>query len=286
MTWLSWTLLYVVAIVSYYFFSKRMFNEDQDVDPRFYGGLLQVAVGIMALIPALIEGWYFVWNTTTIIWLVVVAVAYTIGPSLYYIGLKHTHLSVTTTLDAMGAVYALFLGTLILQEPWEWSKLAGVAMVLLGVAVVSGKNQALFKLNKYEMLLVIAPIFYVLGGVADNTLVKYSNATTYLALSFLVAGMTMTAVNLPRLKKIETKSLGSPLFIKTLLISSLFIGMAGYASYKAYLLGGEVSVMYPIMQTESVVTPFMAMWLLGERERFGHKILGALLAFGGVWFLG
>lgn len=285
MTWLTWTILYIVAIVAYYFFSKKLFNEQKDVDPRFYGGLLQVAVGIVGIVPALFEGWHFVWNQTTILWLVVVAIAYTIGPSLYYTGLKHTHLSVTTTLDAVGAVYALILGTLILNEPLGWQKILGAGLILLAVMVVAGKNSAINKLTKYEILLLVAPIFYVIGGIADKSLIQYSNASTYVSVSFLVAGLTMTGINLPRLKKVGIDTIVNKKFLGTLVVSGLFIAVAAYSSYRAYMLGGDVSTMYPIMQTESVIVPFMAMWLFGERERFGHKIVGALLAFGGVVLL-
>lgn len=285
MTWLTWTVLYIVAIVAYYFFSKKLFNEQKNVDPRFYGGLLQVVVGIVGIVPALFEGWYFVWNQTTMFWLCVVAVAYTIGPSLYYTGLKHTHLSVTTTLDAVGAVYALILGTAILHEPLSWHKVLGAGLILLAVMIVAGKNSTIGKLTKYEILLLIAPIFYVIGGIADKTLIQYSNASTYVAVSFLVAGLTMTGINLPRLKQVGIDSIINKKFLTTLVVSGIFIAVAAYSSYRAYMMGGDVSAMYPIMQTESVVVPFMAMWLFGERERFGNKIVGALLAFGGVVLL-
>jgi drug/metabolite transporter (DMT)-like permease len=285
MTWLTWTVLYIVAIVAYYFFSKKLFNEQKNVDPRFYGGLLQVAVGIVGIVPALLEGWYFVWNQTTILWLVVVAIVYTIGPSLYYTGLKHTHLSVTTTLDAVGAVYALILGTIVLHEPLNWQKVLGAGLILLAVLIVAGKSNAVNKLSKYEILLLIAPVFYVIGSIADKTLIQYTNASTYVVISFLVAGLTMTGVNLPRLKKVGIESIVNKKFLGTLAISGIFIAVAAYSMYRAFMLGGDVSAMYPIMQTESVIVPFMAMWLFGERERFGNKIVGALLAFGGVVLL-
>ncbi len=285
MTWLTWTALYIVAIVAYYFFSKKLFNEQKNVDPRFYGGLLQVAVGVVAIVPALFEGWYFVWNQTTILWLVVVAIVYTIGPSLYYTGLKHTHLSVTTTLDAVGAVYALILGTAILHEPLNWHKVLGAGLILLAVMVVAGKNSSFSKLTKYEILLLIAPIFYVIGSIADKTLIPYTNASSYVVVSFLVAGLTMTGVNLPRLKKVGVESIINKKFLGTLVVSGVFIAVAAYSMYRAFILGGDISAMYPIMQTESVIVPFMAMWLFGERERFGHKIVGALLDFAVVVLL-
>jgi uncharacterized membrane protein len=275
-----------VAIVVYYFFSKKLFNEQKNVDPRFYGGLLQVTVGIVGVVPALLEGWCFTWNQTTVLWLIVVAVAYTIGPSLYYTGLKHTHLSVTTTLDAVGAVYALILGAAILHEPLNWHKILGVGFILLAVIVVAGKNSTFSKLTKYEVLLLVAPIFYVIGGIADKTLIQYTNASTYVAVSFLVAGLTMTSINLPRLKKVGVNTIVNKKFLGTLMVSGVFIALAAYSSYRAYMLGGDVSSMYPIMQSESVVVPFMAMWLFNERERFIHKIVGAGLAFGGILLLG
>lgn len=285
MTWLSWTIIYMFSIVGYYFFSKKLFNDQKNADPRFYGGLLQVVVGIFALIPALAEGWLFVWNPTTFLWLAVVAIAYTIAPSLYYTGLKHTQLSVTTTLDAVGAVYALILGVLVLHEPFSWQKITGAALILSAVMVVAGKTSAVNKLTKYETFLLIAPLFYVIGGIADKTLIPYTNATTYLSLSFLVAGITMTGVNLPRLKKVGLRSIVTPKFLGTLATGGAFTAIAAYSMFRAYMLGGDVSAMYPIMQTESVIVPFMAMWLFSERERFGHKVLGAFLAFAGVVLL-
>lgn len=286
MTWIAWTIVAIISIVFYYFFSKRMFNEEKGVDPRFYGGLLQTAVGLIALVPALLTGWRFEWSWLNIGWLVVVAVAYTIGPSLYYTGLKHTHLSVTTTLDAVGAIYAAILGVWWLREEFSWQKVLGITLILVAVGVVSGKSSAVNKLTKYETLLLIAPFFYAVGAIADRVLIDSSNAMSYLVLSFLVAGVTMTLVNLPRLKTVGLENVTNIKFLKTVGINAIFVAIYGYASYRAYLVGGEVSAMYPIMQSESVVVPFMAMWLFNERERFIHKIVGAGLAFGGIILLG
>lgn len=262
-----------------------MFNDNDKVDPRFYGGMLQTMVGLLALAPALITGWHFEINGYTLAWLGVVAITYTIGPSLYYTGLKHTHLSVTTTLDATGAIYAMILGILLLGENFSIGKLVGVLMILVAVLVVAGKSTALNKLTKYETLLLIAPFFYAIGGIADNILIKYSNALSYLTLSFLVAGIAMTLINLPRIHSVGIENLRDRSFLKILMINAIFVAVYGYASYRAYMVGGEVSAMYPIMQSESVVVPFMAMWLFGEHERYLHKILGAILAFGGVLVL-
>ncbi len=263
-----------------------MFNENDRVDPRFYGGMLQTMVGLIALIPALLTGWHFEWNLLTISWLGVVAVAYTIGPSLYYMGLKHTNLSVTTTLDATGAIYAVILGVLILGEGFTMTKLVGMGLIMLAVLVVAGKSTAVNQFTKHEILLLIAPLFYAIGSIADNTLIKYSNALSYLTLSFLIAGITMTLVNIPRIKEVGIENLREPSFLKTLSLNAFFVAFYGYASYRAYLDGGEVSAMYPIMQSESVVVPFMAMWLFGEREKYLHKIVGAILAFVGILLLG
>lgn len=262
-----------------------MFNDNDKIDPRFYGGMLQTMVGLLALVPALITGWHFEINAYTLAWLGVVAITYTIGPSLYYTGLKHTNLSVTTTLDATGAIYAMILGILLLGESFSVGKLVGVVMILVAVLIVAGKSTALNKLTKYEILLLIAPIFYAIGGIADNILINYSNALTYLTLSFLVAGISMTLVNLPRINSVGIENLRDRAFLKILMVNAVFVAIYGYASYRAYMVGGEVSAMYPIMQSESVVVPFMAMWLFGERERFFHKIMGAILAFVGILIL-
>lgn len=282
MSWLFWTLIAIVSIVFYYFFSKKMFNDNDKIDPRFYGGMLQTVVGLIALVPTLLTGWKFEFNVYTISWLIVVAVAYTIGPSLYYTGLKHTQLSVTTTLDATGAIYAMILGIIVLNESFTITKILGAGLILFAIMLVAGKTKAIKHFNKYEILLLIAPLFYAIGGLADNILIDYSNALTYLTLSFLVAGVTMILVNVPRLKEVGLENLSERNFLRILVLNAVFVAIYGYASYRAYIDGGELSAMYPIMQSESVVVPFMAMWLLGEKDRFLHKILGAVLAFLGI----
>lgn len=285
MTWLTWTLLSMSALIAYYFFSKKMFNSSEPSDPQLYGGLLQLAVGTLALIPAIASGWHFELNSTTALLLLVVAVTYTIGPGLYYLGLKHTDLSVTTTLDATGAIYSFLLGILILGESFTLTKFSGVILIIFAIAIVSGKVKALSRFNRFEIMLLIAPFFYGIGAITDNTLIKSSNPLTYLALSFFVAGTFMTTINIPRLLKNKDKSLKSKKFIRTILINAVFVAVSGFASYNAYITGGEVSRMYPIAQSESVIVPFLAIVFLGEREHFMHKLLGAVLAFSGILLL-
>jgi drug/metabolite transporter (DMT)-like permease len=213
------------------------------------------------------------------------AVTYTLGPSLYYIGLKHTDLSVTTVLDASGAVYSFVLGILFLKEGFDSTKLLGVALIIIAIIIVSGKVRAFKRFNFYESILLISPIFYATGAVLDNILLKSGNTLTYLSLSFLTAGTVMTLVNIPRLYKSGDKSIKNKMFIKTVFINAFFVFMYGFATFKAYQLGGEVSKMYPIAQSESVIVPFLAIFLLGEKDNFKYKVVASIVAFVGILLL-
>lgn len=285
MHWLSLTLLSQVFLVSYYFFSKRLLNK-QGIDPRLYGACLQIATGIISLPFALYQGISFEITSTTLLLLLGMTLVYTIGPSLYYIGLSKVDLSETTILDSSGVLWSVLFGTLLLGEVFTFSKFLGVGLILLAVGIVSFHPKTLsIKLSKYELLLIIAPIFYALGAIFDNRLVSYSDALSYLPITFILAGSVMFATNIHRLHDVGRSTLLNKSFLKTIVVNGVFLFLTYYCVMLAYELGGEVSRMFPIQQLESIIVPLLGILLLKERNRVPQKIIAALVAMLAVMML-
>lgn len=285
MSWLSLTLLSQVFLVSYYFFSKKLLNQSK-IDPRLYGACLQLATGLVALPFALYQGISFQLTTHSLLLLLGMVVVYSIGPSLYYTGLKHVDLSETTILDSSGVIWSVLFGIFLLGEVVSLEKFVGVGLILLAVAIVSFDHKLLsLRLNKFELLLLISPVFYALGAIFDNQLVGYSDALSYLSISFLGAGSLMLATNLHRMKIVGRDTLTNKSFLKTISINGVFLFLTYYCVMTAYKLGGEVSRMFPVQQLESVAVPLLGILLLRERKKVLQKIIAAGVAVGGVLLL-
>lgn len=285
MNWFSLTILSEVCLVFYYFFSKRLLNKP-DIDPRFYAVCLQFVTGIIAIPFAIASGFEFRLTPESVFLLICTSIVYTIGPSLYYIGLKHVDLSETTVLDSSGVIWSVLLGVLFLNEELTLVKLAGTALILIAVILISFEPKSIsLQFKKHELYILIAPFFYVVGAAIDSRLIGFSTPVSYVAVSFTSAGIMMLLANLHRVQKIGRQTLRQSSFKKIVLFNAIFVFATYYFVMKAYSLGGEVSRMYPIQQIESVIIPLLGILFLKERNKIPQKIIAAGIAFGGVLLL-
>jgi drug/metabolite transporter (DMT)-like permease len=282
-TWFSLTLLSVLFLIAYYFLSKKIFNEQAEVDPRFFGASLQFCVGLIALPLALATGFHFELTTTSIVLLFLMGLCYTVGPSLYYLGLKNVELSESMILGSSGILWSLVLGLIVLEESLTCYKIAGVVLVFSSIILITyTPNTKLKSYSKYKIMLLISSFFYVLAATFDNKLIEFSNAASYMSVSFLLGGTFMLIANLPRLKSAGIATYRNKMFWKVIAVNAIFIYLTYICVMRAYELGGEVSRMYPIQQSESILVPLLGIFLLKERKRIPVKILAAIIAFSGI----
>lgn len=285
-SWFNLTLLSVAFLVSFFFLSKKLLNDEADIDPRLYGGSMQLVAGIVSFMVAVATGLHFELTGVSSIFLILMMACYSIGPSLYYDGFKHVELSESMILGSSGVIWSLVFGALFLGESFVWTKGVGVMLVFIAIILISLNNKISFQsFSKYKLFLLIAPIFYVLGATLDNKLMTFSNAATYLSMSFLLGGSAFLLVNIRRVSKTGKKTFGNSKFWKIVVINGLFVCLAYLCVFKAYELGGEVSRMFPIQQLESVLVPLLGIVLLKERDRIPMKLVSAIIAFAGIYLI-
>lgn len=283
--WFTLTVASVLALVSFYFLTKKALNSPH-VDSRFYGSFMQIATGLVSLPIALLYGFHFQVTQESLLLLVGMAIAYVIGPSLYYIGLQKVDLSETTILDSSGVIWSLILGAILLGEQPTWNKVIGIVFILAAILIIAIKKGNRVHFTKYQILILIAPFFYSLAAVFDNRLLTFSNPISYLSLSFLIAGCCMFLTNIGRLKTAGLPMLRDISIVKILIVNGFFLTLTYTLVYAAYNLGGEVSRMYPIQQVESVIVPLLSIYILKEKDRIPQKIVAAVVGFLGVIIIG
>jgi drug/metabolite transporter (DMT)-like permease len=282
MTWFTFTLLSQLFLVISAFISKRFLNQSR-LDPKIFGGLTQLLVGFIALPAALLTGFSFHLTAMSTLWFLLMVTIYVVGTSLYFVGLKYVDLSTTTILDSSTAVWTLLVGVFILTESITTDKLLGVILMVTAVILVSLDPHSFhLKLNKFELFLLLYSFMYAFGAALDNRLVTFSNAVSYMSLSFTCVGSILLLVNFRKLPVALNEFIHQKTISLTLLIISGLSFAAFYCIMHAYELKGEISSMMPIQQLNGVIIPIVGIIFLNERHKVPQKLIAAGLAFAGA----
>lgn len=279
-----WLIYIIIALVTESVFallSKKVLSVD-DVDPRIYGSLMQILVGLMGFGLVIFNGFNFEFTYYSTGLLLLMGLAYTVAASSYYVGLKGIEISKGIIYESTSVFWSFVLGLLILSEDFSIQKIVGVVLIFSAIFILSYKKSQKINLGKYELLIILSGLFYSFAAVIDKVLLNFSDPITYLAINFLIAGTMMLATNICRLKKIALPLVRNRNFMKQLFIACSFILVSVLALFKAYDIGGEVSVLYPIYSTKAILTAVLGVVFLKEENNLIKKGFALILSFIGV----
>lgn len=284
MNWFWLTIVYLLFLATAQLINKKSLNH-LDIDEIVFGACVQVATAIVSLILALSTGWNFIFNPISIPIFIGMGITYFFAVSLYYTGLKKTELSLTAILESTGAIYSLFLGSLLLGESAIASKFVGIFLVIVAILIVSVKNEA-SNFNRYSWIILFSIFFYALGAIFDKKLNTFGNPLSYLTLSFATAGISMLLVYYKRTKKAFKETFRNKNFWIGISINGVLNSFGFWALFEAYNRGGEVSRMFPITLSMSVIIPLLGIVFLKERDNIAKKLIALAIMVSGLWILG
>lgn len=284
MNWFWLTIVYLVFLTTAQLINKKSLNHI-DIDEIVFGASVQVSTCIVSFILALFTGWNFNFNSVSIPLLIGMGTTYFFAVSLYYTGLKKTELSLASILESTGSIYSLILGVLLLHESFVIQKLFGIILIIVAVLIVSIKNKVR-SFNKYSWIILISIFFYALGAVFDKTLNTYGNPLSYLTLSFATAGISMLLIYFKRTKKAFKETFRNKNFWIGIFTNGLLYSFGFWALFEAYNRGGEVSKMFPITLSMSVLIPIFGIIFLKERDNVIKKLIAVVVMVFGLWILG
>lgn len=284
MNWFWLTIIYLVFLTTATLINKKSLNHF-DIDEIVFGACVQIATATASLILAVLTGWSFSFNSTSIPIFIGMGITYFFAVSFYYTGLKKTELSLTAILESTGAIYSLLLGSLFLGESIVSTKFVGIFLIIIAILIVSVKNKV-SKFNKYTWIILFAIFFYALGAVFDKKLNSFGNPLSYLTLSFASAGISMLLVYFKRTKKAFKETFRNKNFWIGILTNGLLYSLGFWALFEAYNRGGEVSRMFPITLSMSVIIPLLGIIFLKERDNIFKKLIAMVIMVLGLWILG
>lgn len=284
MNWFILTLVYVFFLTTASVINKKSLNAEK-IDEIVFGASVQVATSVVSLLLTLATGWSFTFNSASIPLFIGMGVVYFFAVSMYFTGLSKIELSTVTILEATGAIYSLLLGVFLLGESFTATKLLGIALIISAVLIVS-LNKEKRSFSKYSLIILAAIFFYALGAVLDKQLNAFGNPLSYLTLSFATAGVSMLLIYSKRTKAAFNGTFKLKEFWQGIITNGLLYSIGFWALFEAYNRGGEVSRMFPITLSLSVLIPVLGIVFLKERDNLMRKILAILVMVVGLWILG
>lgn len=283
LNWFQLVLIFIAANVASKIIQKTALK-DERVNPTAFSAYYLFMVGVMTIPFAWAEKTLI--NTEPRIWLMILlsAAFYTGSTLFYYHALKSTEISQVETIVTSRTVWMMLLGAIFFQEALNLSKIIGVLLIFGGLAVIywwPGHKKPQGKAHLYVFLYTLL----ISGGSAlDKFAVNYFSVAFYQMVIFTIPAL-MTVVMVPgTLAKI--RPLVRPGKTAVLILASCLLStIACLSLYRAYQVGGELSVIGPLAQTSTVLTIAIGIIFLRERWNLRRKLIGIALTLLGVIFI-
>jgi len=280
LTWSQLLLIFISTNTASKILQKTALR-DEKVDPTAFSAFYLFIVALATLPFVLLED--VTVSSSPRIWLTVFLAGsfYAASTLFYYHALKRTEISQVETIVTSRSVWMMLLGAIFFHEPLYLSKVLGVVLIFAGLAVIywrPGVKQPLGRAHLYVLLFTLM----ISGGSAlDKFAISHFSVAFYQVIIFLLPSL-LTVIFIPgTLAKIRPMLRWSRTSLLILAACALQ-AIACLALYRAYQIGGELSVIGPLAQTSTVLTIFIGIIFLREHWNLRRKLLGIALSLLGV----
>lgn len=205
-----------------------------------------------------------------------------IGNMLTFSGLKRVEASEFTVLFSTRAIWSVVAAILILGESFNIKQVAGAALIISSVFLVSWKKKS-FRLTEGEMLILAAAALFGVEFINDTYLVSKVDLLFYLPLIFLFPAIFAGALNYKKMLKVH-KIVSLKDFLRLSFLALLF-SVSATATLTAYTKGHNAAQIAILNQTSTILIVLLGIIFLKERSHIKLKIIGAVISLIGVFLV-
>lgn len=202
---------------------------------------------------------------------------YTLGNALYFSALASTPLSEIDFFLRTSSLWTFLGGALLLSEPLGWGSLVGAALILASVFSLS-QGRGSLRFTPPQLMAFGAALAFGAGNLVDKALSPHFDALSYTLLNQLLTGLGMLGV--ARVSSSELRS--PPLWGRGAWLVALTFALTQLLLISAYQAGGGAGQVILLAQARLILLVLVGVFLLGERERLGRKLLASVLMIVGI----
>lgn len=282
---MSWQLLVGLSVLLYSVngLLHRVLMREQDSDPyaqtiAFYG-----VVGLFAFIISVLRGGFqYRISTDLLPYFALITIFAAVTSVLAFRALKLIEASESSILISSSRLWVVVGAFLFLQEGFSLQRLVGTVIILIGIAVAQWKKQK-FIINEGVVFTLLAAVFYALTELTSFFILRKFDAPSFTVYTSWLPVIALLLIRPKSLKKLA-------FYLKrknaiNISLVSLSDAIATIFLFFAYQIGRNASQIGPIMATQTILTVFLAVIILKERNYMPQKIAGGLLAVVGTILL-
>ncbi|MER3484548.1 MAG: hypothetical protein C4332_16760 [Meiothermus sp.] len=207
---------------------------------------------------------------------------YTLGNALYFSAPASTPLSEIDFFLRTSSLWTFLGGALLLLEPLGPKSLVGAALILASASVFSLWQQSgALRFTGPQLLALGGALAFGAGNLVDKTLSPHFDALSYTLLNQLLTGLGMLGaarVSFRELRSPQFWGRGAGLVALTFALTQLLLILA-------YQAGGGAGQVILLAQARLIILVPVGVFVLGERERLGCKVLASVLMIMGILVL-
>ncbi len=275
---LSYIFYFIAATVSP--LQRRWLAKNKNLDNQgqiHFSFMVALVVAILSLFLPLFQPFFISGNVSYLIFLSLTTGIF--GAFFYissFIAQKHVEAGVSLLVTNIHIPITIILATFLLSERLTFIQIAGTALLLLGIIIVSKKHHlGKFRFDKYFLLMLSSGVMLAIVLVADRALVKTTGFTAGTILSFWSTCICLgVATLLTRNKNVYSQ--------KDIAITGILRFLQNLSWFVLVYVVGNLSLVSSITTFKVVIVFVAAAIFLHEREDLGRKILGSIIAVIGL----
>ena len=197
-----------------------------------------------------------------------------------YSALKRIEASVFTVIFSTRSFFTTLASSLFLREFLLGRQFAGAIFILMGAVLVTLDKKSKLNFDKGILYAFFAAMFFGFANTNDRFLLASFDLFPYVTIAFVLPAIFMVVVKPSSVHKLKAFTKTS-LFGKMLLLCLVY-ALSSITFFGALQVAPNSSQVATISVSSVVLTVFLSIIFLKERENMGRKILGALAAFVGL----
>ncbi len=281
--WFPLVLIYIVTNATSKILQKIIVSNEK-VDEIAFSIIFLFAPGFLTLPLIVIQPIRLPTQPAAWIALFVSCIGYACCMLLYFYSMKRIEISQVETIGTTRAIWMMVSGILFFNEAITLSKMIGICLIMAAIVTVYARKESLIGLGKTHFAVLLYAIIISNCYALDKYALGYFSLVFFQVLIFTVPAC-ITAIFFPAAVKNIIPMFKTKRNTIFLLTCFLFQAVSVLALYRAYQMGGQLSIVGPIAQTTTLVTITAGIVILHEYWNLKRKIAGILLALLGVIFL-
>lgn len=282
---MSWQLLVGLSVLLYSVngLLHRVLMKEEDSDPyaqtiAFYG-----VVGVFALIIAVLRGgFHYQISADLLPYFILITIFAAATSVLGFRAIQLIEASESSILISSSRLWVVLGAFIFLEEGFSIQKLTGTVVILIGIAIAQWKKQK-FIINQGVVFALLAALSYAITELVSYFILRKFDATSFAVYTNWLPIIALLLIRPKSIKKLAFYfRRKNAINIALVSISDVF---ATLFLFFAYQIGRNASQIAPFMATQTIITVFLAVIILKERNYMLQKITGGLIAVIGTILL-